>query len=128
MQQLPAEHAILRIMARPSDVNAQGDIFGGWLMSQVDIAGSIVATRYVKGRVVTVAANNFHFIRPVFVSDVVSIYGQIQKVGTSSIIIDMAVYIERKTEDDMLVEKVADAEFVYVNIDKQGNPMPIKPS
>ena len=128
MQQLPAEHAILRIMARPSDVNAQGDIFGGWLMSQVDIAGSIVATRYVKGRVVTVAANNFHFIRPVFVSDVVSIYGQIQKVGTSSIIIDMAVYIERKTEDDMLVEKVADAEFVYVNIDKQGNPKPIKPS
>ena len=128
MQELPAEHAILRIMARPSDVNAQGDIFGGWLMSQVDIAGSIVATRYVKGRVVTVAANNFHFIRPVFVSDVVSIYGQIQKVGTSSIIIDMAVYIERKTEDDMLVEKVADAEFVYVNIDKHGNTMPIKPS
>ena len=128
MQELPAEHAILRIMARPSDVNAQGDIFGGWLMSQVDIAGSIVATRYVKARVVTVAANNFHFIRPVFVSDVVSIYGQIQKVGTSSIIIDMAVYIERKTEDDMLVEKVADAEFVYVNIDKQGNPKPIKPS
>ena len=128
MQQLPVEHAILRIMARPSDVNAQGDIFGGWLMSQVDIAGSIVATRHVKGRVVTVAANNFHFIRPVFVSDVVSIYGQIQKVGTSSIIIDMAVYIERKTEDDMLVEKVADAEFVYVSIDKQGNPKPIKPS
>ncbi|OUR65500.1 acyl-CoA thioesterase [Methylophaga sp. 42_25_T18] len=128
MQELPAEHAILRIMARPSDVNAQGDIFGGWLMSQVDIAGSIVATRHVKGRVVTVSANNFHFIRPVFVSDVVSIYGQIQKVGTSSILIDIAVYIERKAEGDVLVEKVADAEFVYVNIDKQGNPKPIKPS
>ena len=126
MQKLPEEHAILRIMARPSDVNAQGDIFGGWLMSQVDIAGSIVATRHIKARVVTVAANNFHFIRPVFVSDVVSIYGQIQKVGTSSITIDIAVYIERKDADIMLVEKVAEAEFVYVNIDESGQPKPIQ--
>lgn len=126
MQQLPAEHAVLRIMAGPSDMNAEGDIFGGWLMSQVDIAGSIVATRYVNAHVVTVAVNHFHFIKPVLVRDIVSIYGHVQKVGRTSITIGVEIYIERKVLDGECVEKVAEAEFVYVRIDEQGKPLAIQ--
>ena len=125
MHQLPTEHAILRIVARPTDVNADGDIFGGWLMSQVDIAGSIVATRHVKGHVVTIAVNNFQFLRPVLVSDIVSLYATVQKVGTTSIIIAIEVYIERKSNDYEFTDKVATAEFVYVHLDDQGKPIPI---
>ncbi|MBL1321815.1 MAG: acyl-CoA thioesterase [Methylophaga sp.] len=125
MQKLPAEHAILRIVARPTDVNADGDVFGGWLMSQVDIAGSIVATRHVKGHVVTVAVTNFRFIRPILVSDIVSLYGSVKQVGTTSITIEITVYIERKSDDYGFIDKVAEAEFVYVHIDQQGKPVPI---
>lgn len=126
MQQLPAEHAILRIVARPTDVNAEGDIFGGWLMSQVDIAGSIVATRHVQGHVVTVAVNNFRFIRPVLVSDIVSFYAKVDRVGTTSITIVIDVYIERRSRYDELVDKVAEAEFVYVHINEQRKPIAIQ--
>ncbi len=123
MQKLPTEHAILRIVARPTDVNADGDIFGGWLMSQVDIAGSIAATRHVKGHVVTVAVNSFQFIRPVLVSDIVSLYGRVSRVGTSSITISLDIYIERKSQDYDFIDKVAEAEFVY---DEQGKPIAIR--
>ncbi|MDF1587863.1 MAG: hotdog domain-containing protein [Gammaproteobacteria bacterium] len=95
-------------------------------MSQGDIAGSIVATRYVKGHVVTVAATNFRFIKPVLVSDIVSLYGKVKHVGTTSITISLDVYIERKAHDYDFIDKVAEAEFVYVHIDKQGKPIPIQ--
>lgn len=125
MHQLPSEHAILRIVARPTDVNADGDIFGGWLMSQVDIAGSIVATRHVKGHVVTVAVNNFQFLHPVLVSDIVSLYASVKSVGTTSITIAIEVYIERRSHDYEFTDKVATAEFVYVHIDDEGQPISI---
>lgn len=125
MQLLTSEHATLRIVARPTDINADGDVFGGWLMSQADIAGSIVATRYVNDHVVTIAVNRFQFIRPVLVSDIVSLYGTVSRVGRSSITININVYIERKQFDYAVIDKVAEAEFVYVRIDDEGNPIPI---
>jgi len=125
MQQLPAEHAILRIMARPNDVNVAGDIFGGWLMSQCDIAGGIVASREAKGRVVTVAVKDFQFIAPVLVSDIVSIYAHVKKMGTSSVTIEVETYIERRKNDQDLTLKVATADIVYVHINDERKPTPI---
>jgi acyl-CoA thioesterase YciA len=123
---LPDEHAILRIMARPNDVNVAGDIFGGWLMSQCDIAGGIVASRRAGGRVVTVAVKDFRFIAPVLVSDIVSIYADVSKVGTSSVTIDIDVYVERRQAGQEQILQVAKAEIVYVHINNERQPSPIK--
>lgn len=125
MDCLPAEHAILRIMARPSDVNVAGDIFGGWLMSQCDIAGGIVASRRAQGRVVTAAVKDFHFIAPVLVSDIVSIYARVKRVGISSVTIEIETYIERQQDNIETTVKVAAADIVYVHIDEQRKPCPI---
>jgi acyl-CoA thioesterase YciA len=122
---LPDEHAILRVMARPNDVNVSGDVFGGWLMSQCDIAGGIVASRRAGGRVVTVAVKDFRFIAPVLVSDIVSIYANVVKVGTSSLSIDIEVYVERRHSGQERVLKVAVAEIVYVHIDNNRRPIPV---
>ena len=123
--QLPKEHAVLRIVPTASDVNDAGDIFGGWLMSQADIAGSIVAVRHTKGRVVTVAVNEFHFISPVLIGDVVSIYGEIERIGTTSIVIAITVYSERKLQQSIEVVFVAKSDFTYVYLDKSGKPLAI---
>jgi acyl-CoA thioesterase YciA len=123
---LPDEHAILRIMARPNDVNVAGDIFGGWLMSQCDIAGGIKASRRAGGRVVTVAVKDFRFIAPVLVSDIVSIYAHDVRVGTSSVTIDIEVFVERRLQGKEVILKVATAEIVYVHIDDARQPAPIK--
>jgi acyl-CoA thioesterase YciA len=125
MNQLPDEHAILRIMARPNDVNVAGDVFGGWLMSQCDIAGSIVARRRAGGRVVTVAVKEFLFIAPVLVGDIVSIYAREKKVGTTSITIDIEVLVERPLEADAPILLVATAEISYVHIDHNRKPTTI---
>ncbi len=125
--QLPQDHAVLRIVPTASDVNAAGDIFGGWLMSQADIAGSIVAVRQTRGRVVTVAVTDFHFISPVIVGDVVSIYGEVEKVGKTSIKIAMTLYSERKPRRDIEVVCVAKGHFTYVHLDKAGKPLAIEP-
>jgi acyl-CoA thioesterase YciA len=125
MNQLPDEHAILRIMARPNDVNVAGDVFGGWLMSQCDIAGSIVARRRAGGRVVTVAVKEFLFIAPVLVGDIVSIYAREKKVGTTSITIDIEVLVERPLEADAPILLVAAAEISYVHIDHNRKPTAI---
>jgi acyl-CoA thioesterase YciA len=126
MNELPDEHAILRIMARPNDVNVAGDVFGGWLMSQCDIAGSIVARRKAGGRVVTVAVKEFLFIAPVLVGDIVSIYAREKKVGTTSITIDIEVLVERPLEEDSPILLVASAEISYVHIDKNRKPIAIR--
>jgi acyl-CoA thioesterase YciA len=123
---LPDEHAILRIMARPNDVNVAGDIFGGWMMSQCDIAGGIVASRRAGGRVVTVAVKDFRFLAPVLVSDIVSIYADVAKVGTSSVTIDINVYVERRQSGQEQTLQVATAEIVYVHIDDARQPCPIE--
>lgn len=123
--QLPDDHAILRIMARPNDVNVAGDIFGGWMMSQCDIAGGIVASRKAGGRVVTVAVKDFRFLAPVLVSDIVSIYAEDIRLGTTSVTIAIDVFVERRQAGEEQIIKVATAEIVYVHIDAQRQPTPI---
>src|SRR5690606_15389992 len=115
------------IMARPSDVNIAGDVFGGWLMSQCDIAGAIVATRRAGGRVVTVSVKEFLFLQPVLVGDIVSIYAKEKKLGNSSISIDIDAYIERRNDTGEHIQHVAQAEIVYVHIDHTRRPTPITP-
>lgn len=114
----------IRVLAMPADTNAAGDIFGGWLVSQVDIAGSNLALRIADGRVVTVAVNDFIFHKPVFVGDLVSIYARLLKIGTTSIQIAIEAYAERHRgiED---VHKVATATITYVAVDEDRRPRPV---
>lgn len=114
----------IRVLAMPSDTNASGDIFGGWLMSQADIAGSIAAHRYVGNRVVTVAVNEFIFIKPVLVGDLVSIYAEIIHVGNTSIRVALNVIAEHERGKD-IAQNVAKAELTYVSIDADKKPKPI---
>ena len=116
----------LRVMPMPSDTNAAGNIFGGWLMSQVDIAGSIVAIQRARGRVVTVAVNEFQFYKPVHVGDIVSIYADITHVGTTSITVKVIVYTTHVSETG-ISNKVADATLTYVAIDECLNKRPVPP-
>ena len=122
---LPSDHQpAIRILAMPTNTNATGDIFGGWLMSQVDIAGSIEAFRRAKGRIVTVAVNEFRFLLPVYVGDLVSLYTRLIKIGTTSIRIHVTAYAERNRGKDEC-HKVAEAEITYVAIDDNRQPRPI---
>lgn len=117
----------LRLVAMPTDTNAHGDIFGGWLMSQVDIAGSIVAYRRAGGRVVTVAVNAFQFLRPVYVGDLVSGYAEVVRVGRTSITVAVEVYVDRD-RGTARREKVAEATLTYVAIDENRLPRPLPPN
>lgn len=122
-EELPRDrHATLRVVPMPADTNSAGNIFGGWLMAQVDIAGSIVAIRRAQGPVTTVAVNAFRFHKPVYVGDVVSLYASVTQVGTTSVTVDIIVYVERGLRGAALagtVEKVAEATLTYVAIDAQ---------
>ncbi len=125
-EQLPqGTQPVIRVLPMPHDTNAAGDIFGGWLMSQVDIAGSIVAYRRAGGRVVTVAVNEFQFIKPIFVGDLVSLYAEIQRVGTSSILVEVIAYAERGL-NDFKCEQVAKAQLTYVAIGEDHRPRPVQ--
>jgi len=126
---LPDRHATLRLVPMVKDTNAAGDVFGGWVMSQVDIAGSIAAVRRAKGRVVTVAVNAFHFVAPVFVNDLVSFYARVVKVGTTSITVDVEVYAERglRSPNPGEVVKVTEAELTYVAVDENRKKRPVPP-
>jgi len=121
---LPDEHPTMRLPARPRDTNTAGDIFGGWIMSQVDLAGSIVAARRAKGRVVTVAVNSFHFHKPVFVGDLVSCYANVTKVGNTSLTVFVEVFAERYPERVETV-KVTEATLTFVAVDQAGKPRPV---
>lgn len=114
----------LRVVARPVDTNAGGDIFGGWIMSQVDIAGSIAAYRLAKGRVVTVAVDSLQFHQPVLVGDLISCYAEVIQVGRTSISVQVEVFAERD-QDGILHLKVTEAKLVYVAIDAQRRPRPV---
>jgi acyl-CoA thioesterase YciA len=105
----------------PADANHTGDIFGGWIMAQVDLAGSIPAVRLAKGRVATVAVNSFVFKQPVFVGDVVSFYAEVVKVGRTSITVDVQVYAQRRPEREETV-KVTEALLTYVAVDNDRRP------
>ena len=119
---LPADREpALRVVPMPADANYAGDIFGGWIMSQVDIAGSIPAMRLARGRVATVAVNSFVFRKPVFVGDLVSFYAQISRVGRTSITVDVEVYAQRRSLGDACV-KVTEATLTYVAVDDERRP------
>jgi len=118
---LPQREPTLRMVAMPSDANYAGDIFGGWLMGQVDIAGSIPALHRARGRVVTVAVNSFQFKQPVFIGDVVSFYAEILKTGRTSITVDVAVYVQRDPAKPTCV-KVTEATLTYVAVDENRKP------
>ena len=122
-----APEPVIRIIPMPKNTNPNGDIFGGWIMSQADLAGSIVAVQRIKGRMATVAVNSFVFKKPVFVGDLVSIYGAISRVGNTSITVALEVYAERRMIGDFTGEvvKVTEAEFTYVAIDENRRPHPI---
>ena len=109
----------LRLVPRTADTNASGDIFGGWIISYVDIAGSIVASRRARGRIATVAVNAFQFKKPVFMNDVVSFYAKVIRTGNTSITVDVTVYAERGARADNPGEcvKVTEATLTYVAID-----------
>jgi acyl-CoA thioesterase YciA len=114
----------LRVVPMPADANQNGDIFGGWIMAQVDIAGGTVAHRIARGRVATVAVNSFVFKQPVQVGDVISCYAEVVRLGNTSVTIDVQVYAERRPSDPTVV-KVTEATLTYVAIDGSGRPRPI---
>ena len=124
---LPQREPTIRVAAMPSDANYTGDIFGGWLMGQVDIAGSIPALHRAKGRVATVAVNSFVFKQPIFVGDVVSFYTRIVKVGTTSITVEVEVYAQRDPAKPVCV-KVTEATLTYVAVGDDRKPRPLPPA
>lgn len=122
----PSEHElVMRVIPMPADCNANGDIFGGWVMSQVDLAGSVLPARIVKGRLATVAVNEFVFKHPVRVGDILSLYAHVTKVGNTSIKVQVEVFAERiGSKGDHI--KVTEACLTYVAIDGEGRPRPIE--
>jgi acyl-CoA thioesterase YciA len=123
---LPQREPTTRVVAMPSDANYTGDIFGGWLMGQVDVAGSIPALHRAKGRVATVAVNSFVFKQPIFVGDLVSFYTRIVKVGTTSITVEVEVYAQRDPAKPYSV-KVTEATLTYVAVGEDRKPRPVPP-
>ena len=119
---LPAgKEVILRVVPMPADANQSGDIFGGWIMAQVDVAGGIVAGRVARGRVATVSVNSFVFKQPVQIGDVLSLYADVVRIGNTSITVDVQVFAERGREEAKIV-KVTEAVLTYVAIDLKGKP------
>ncbi|MGE5098236.1 MAG: acyl-CoA thioesterase [Betaproteobacteria bacterium] len=119
------EQPVLRIMPMPADTNAHGTIFGGWVMSQVDIAGGVVASERAEGGVVTVAVNSFVFQEPVFVGDLVSFYARVLRVGRTSITVDVEVFAQRRRDGDVQTVRVTEAQLTYVAIDDRRRPRPV---
>ncbi len=121
---LPERHCTLRVMPMPADLNQNGDVFGGWVMAQVDVAGAIPAMRRARGRVATVSVNSFLFKQPISVGDVVSLYADIERVGKTSITVKVEVYAQRHYDNPIIV-KVTEAELTYVAIDANGAKRPV---
>ena len=111
----------LRVVPMPADSNHNGDIFGGWIMAQVDVAGGTVASRVARGRVATVAVNSFVFKQPVQIGDVLSLYADVKRIGNTSITVNVEVYVERGRSDSKIV-RVTEATLTYVAIDRGGKP------
>lgn len=119
------EQPVLRIVPMPADTNAHGTIFGGWVMSQVDIAGSIAAWDRAEGPVVTVAVNSFVFKEPVHVGDLVSFYARVIRVGRTSITTDVEVFAHRRRQGRGQAVKVTEAQLTYVAVDAERKPRPV---
>ena len=126
--QLPSDRQlVMRVMPMPADANGNGDIFGGWIMAQVDIAGAVLPARIAKGRIVTVAVNEFIFKQPVSISDLLSFYAKVERIGKTSVTVNVEVYAERNPAE-LHVVKVTEANLTYVAIDRSGRPRPIHAS
>ena len=124
-EQLPAgKQPALRVMPMPADANQNGDIFGGWIMAQVDVAGGAVAGRVARGRVATVAVREFVFKQPVHIGDLLSFYAEVEHIGTTSITVKVEVYAERRPAEPKVV-KVTEAKLTFVAIDGAGRPRPV---
>lgn len=115
---------VLKVIPMPADTNGNGDIFGGWVMAQVDLAGAVLPARYVKSRMATVAVNQFIFKQPVRVGDILSFFAHVTRVGNTSITVQVEVFAERFKAQGQYV-KVTEATLTYVAIDEQGRPEPI---
>jgi acyl-CoA thioesterase YciA len=126
LEKLPeGKQPALRVMPMPADANQNGDIFGGWIMAQVDIAGGTAAGRIARGRIATVAVNSFVFKQPVLIGDVLSFYADVVRVGNTSVTVNVEVFAERKPSDPKVV-KVTEATLTYVAIDASGRPRPVQ--
>jgi len=123
---LPDDNPMLRMMPMPADANIHGDVFGGWIMANVDVAGAIPAARRANGRVATVAVTSFLFRNPVFVGDLVSFYARVLKTGNTSITVEVEVYAERNRLQAEVV-KVTEATLVYVATDAERKPRLLPP-
>ena len=122
---LPSEHElVLKVIPMPGDCNANGDIFGGWVMAQVDLAGSVLPARYVQGRMATVAVNEFIFKQPVRVGDILSFFSHINRVGNTSVTVQVSVVAEPFSDQGRYV-KLTEATLTYVAIDANGRPRPL---
>jgi acyl-CoA thioesterase YciA len=124
---LPPGQPVLRVVPMPADANFHGDIFGGWIMSHVDIAGAIPASRRARGRVATVAVNSFVFKEPVLIGDVVSLFAEITRVGRTSITVAVEVYAERNPGKEIVV-KVTEASLTYVAVGPDRKPREVPPA
>ena len=120
--QLPDDRQlVMRVMPMPADANGNGDIFGGWIMAQVDLAGAVLPARFAKGRIATVAVNQFVFKQPVSMGDLLSFYAKVERIGRTSITVNVEVFAERNPAD-LRVVKVTEANLTYVAIDESGRP------
>jgi acyl-CoA thioesterase YciA len=115
---------VLKVIPMPGDSNANGDIFGGWVMAQVDLAGSVLPARHMRGRMATVAVNEFIFKQPVRVGDILSFFASVTRIGTTSVAVSVEVFAERFQTQGQYV-KVTAANLTYVAIDDNGRPRPI---
>jgi len=124
--ELPDKQPAIRVAAMPADTNSAGTIFGGWIMSQVDVAGSIAALERARGRVVTIAVNSFEFHQPVFPGDLISCYSEVINVGRTSITVKVEVYAQRNP-GNLKTIKVTEAELTFVALDENRKPRNIPP-
>lgn len=118
------QELVLKVIPLPADCNANGDIFGGWVMAQVDLAGAVLPARHAGGRLATVAVNEFIFKHPVKVGDILSFFSRIQRIGNTSITVKVEVFAERISSQGEYM-KVTEATLTYVAIDREGKPRPI---
>ena len=124
--QLPTnKELVLKVITMPADSNVNGDIFGGWVMAQVDLAGSVIPARVAKGRIATVAVNQFIFKQPVKVGDLLSFYAEVERVGNTSVTVKVEVYAQRLRQPEPIL-KVTEANLTYVAIDDSGKPRKIE--
>lgn len=118
---------VLKVIPMPADCNINGDIFGGWVMAHVDVAGAVLPARYVKGRMATVAVNQFVFKQPVHVGDILSFFAVVTRIGNTSVTVQVEVYAEHMRAQGSYI-KVTEASLTYVAIDDKGRPRQIEKS